>query len=211
MCTGKVQKNGRKMEFNKVTPRFASQEFKPNKPREYRMFLLWRSLPLAMRKGGSQYLEELGIEDEDMHELVNIRTQGQFAHAFGVDQSTISQWKNEPVPLEYQDMDWRVWAKKLASEVLQKLWEGIEEHKDPASIKLYMQLIGEYTETSKVQVDYTTDLFEGMRALVENMNQGTPAAIPATAKQVEPGKRPLKPREKTVAQLLKETRKTDPR
>lgn len=199
------------MEVGKMTIQARFGEFRPTKPREYRLFLLWKSLPLAMKKGGSLYLEELGVEDETLHELVNIKNNTQFAHAFDVDRSTLSTWSNEPVPPEYQDLDWRVWAKKLASEVLQKLWEGIEERKDPASIKLYMQLIGEYTETSKVQVDYTTDLFDGMRQLVESMNQSSPAPIETASKEVRTPKRPLKRGEKTVVELLKETRKTDPR
>ena len=187
-------------------------EFKPNKPREYRMFLLWRSLPLAMRKGGSQYLDEVGIVDEDMHELATTKTKPHFARAFGADNATLSTWDQAPVPMEYQDLDWRTWAKKLASEVLQKLWEGIEERKDPASIKLYMQLIGEYTETSKVQVDYSVDLFDGMKKLVEGLNGDTgPKAIEAQAVEIPSGKRPLKKNEKPLVELLKRTRMTDPR
>jgi hypothetical protein len=191
-------------------------EFKPIKEREYRMYLLWKSLPLAMRRGGSEYLENVGIEDEDMHELVNIRSQTEFSRVFGVDMGTLSDWNRQEPPMEYQEINWRTWAKKLAGEVLQKLWEGIEERKDPASIKLYMQLIGEYTETSKVQVDYTTDLFDGMRQLVQSMNSPEQPAIEAVARPVEPishrskPKRQLKPREKTIPELLRETRMSDP-
>lgn len=192
------------------------QEFKPNKPREYRLFLLWKSLPLEMRKGGSEYLESRGINDPDMHDLASIRTQKQFSHKFKVDMATLSHWNRQPVPAEYQDIDWRVWAKHLASEVLMKLWEGIEERKDPASIKLYMQLIGEYTETSKVQIDGTLDLFEGMRSLVENLNGANePQAIEArtpTLSEIVPeklGKRRLRPREKTVPELLKARRQEE--
>lgn len=187
------------------------KEFKPKREKEYRLYLLWKSLPLAMRKGGEQYLQQLGIDNPDIAELASIRTQTQFGHKYDVDLGTLSIWNRQEVPMEYRDMDWRVWAKHLASEVLMKLWEGIEERKDPASIKLYMQLIGEYQETSKVQVDYTTDLFDGMRTLVENMNKepGQPALEASGVERKRP-KRPLNVNEKTIPELLRKKRKSDP-
>lgn len=182
--------------------------FKPENEYVYRMWLIWRSLPKGMKKGGKKYLERVGIDDDIMMELAPLRTQTAFCHHFEISPNTVADWQRRDIPPEYADLDWRVWAKKFGTQVMEKLWEGIEERKDPQSIKLYMQLIGEYTETSKVQVDYTTDLFDGMRDLVASLGGSVPEPIEVKARVLPTG-RPLRPKEKTVPELLKEIRQRE--
>lgn len=124
-----------------------------------------------MRKLGHKYLDELGIDDEDIRELAGISTQKEFAERYNIRPQTLTVWKRETPPPEYADIDWRIWTRHLTREVVHQLWLGISKRKDPASVKLFMQLAGEYEETTHIKVDGTQELFDGLRQIAEHLNQ----------------------------------------
>lgn len=146
--------------------------FKPDKEREYRLFLIWLSLAPAIKKQGEAYLDGVAIDDENLRELAGIRTQKQFGEKYGISEKTLCDWKQRPIDEEYRELDWRYWVKKHVPYLMQLLIQGAIEHKDVARIKFALESAGEYTQETKVTVDGTQDLFVGVQQLVEKLNNG---------------------------------------
>lgn len=147
-------------------------EFKPLKEKEYRLFLIWQSLPLEIKKGGAEYLENAGIDDEELQELANIKTKLEFSEKYGLNKDTMTKWSREPIPAEYQMIDWRVWASKLTTRVVNLLFQGIEADKDAARIKLWLQAVDGYVEQSSVNNNVSVDTLNNVRSLVDGLNEG---------------------------------------
>lgn len=145
-------------------------DWQPSKEREYRLYLLWRSMPVKMLKLGQSYLKKLGIDDPDIAELVGIKYQQEFAKKFGLSIDTLTDWNQKPTPPEYKDIDWRVWAKQLTRNVIGYLYEGIEREKDAARIKLWLQAVDNYVEETKVTGDASKETLAGIRGIVEALN-----------------------------------------
>ena len=126
-----------------------------------------------MKRLGRTYAEELGIDDEELLELIEIKTQGQFAEKFGISPSTLSEeWNVKKPPVEYEDIDWRTWAKKLTKNVMQCLLDGIVKDQDAPRIKLWLQAVDNFVEESKVTNDIGTETLKNVRSLVESLNHG---------------------------------------
>lgn len=145
-------------------------EWQPIKEREYRLYLLWRSMPVKMLKLGESYLKKIGIEDNDIKELVGIKYNQDFAKKFGLSLDTLTDWHQKPVPPEYKDIDWRIWARQLTANVIGHLYEGIEKEKDAARIKLWLQAVENYVEETKINHDATKETMGNIRAIVEALN-----------------------------------------
>lgn len=134
------------------------------------MFLIWRSLPMEIKKGGRPYLEAAGIDDDDLLALADCKTQSQFAEKFGLSIDTLTDWKNKPVPPEYEAIDWRTWAKQLTTSVVALLFEGIQKDKDAPRIKLWLQAVDGYVEESNINSNVSVETLNGVRNLVDKMN-----------------------------------------
>lgn len=146
-------------------------EFKPTKPKEYRLFLIWKSLPLEFTKAGSSHLLELGIEDEELLELSDIKTQLDFAKKYELSKDTLSIWNSKKPPVEYSDIDWRVWARHLTRRVVSYLFEGIKKDMDANRIKLWMQMVDGFVEESKVTENVSKETLSNVRELVGAVNK----------------------------------------
>lgn len=155
--------------------------FNPYKGQEYRLFLIWRSLPMEIKKGGRPYLEAAGIDDEDLLALSDCQTMTQFSDKFRIDQDTLTAWKNKPVPPEFEAIDWRTWAKQLTTSVVALLFEGIQKDKDAPRIKLWLQAVDGYVEQSNINGNVSVETLNGVRGLVEGLNQKDAATNDASA------------------------------
>lgn len=141
--------------------------FKPKREKEYRLYLIWRSMPvrwLGLKEG---HLKDAGITDEDIILLSKIKTQKRFASKFGLDVTTLVEWNKQPVPTEFQELDWRSWAKYLTPNVIARLYEKIIDKPDPLSIKLWLQAADKFVEEHKVDHQVSTETLEGVRQMVE--------------------------------------------
>ena len=145
--------------------------FNPYKGQEYRLFLIWRSLPMEIKKGGRAYLETAGVDDEDLMALSECKTQSQFAEKFGISIDTLTDWKQKPVPPEFEAIDWRVWAKQLTTSVVALLFEGIQKDKDAARIKLWLQAVDGYVEESSINGNVSVETLNGVRGILDTLNQ----------------------------------------
>jgi hypothetical protein len=125
---------------------------------------------MEIKIGGRPYLEKAGIDDDDLMALADCRTQTQFAEKFGISIDTLTDWKNKPVPPEYEAIDWRTWAKQLTTSVVALLFEGIQKDKDAARIKLWLQAVDGYVEESNINSNVSVETLNGVRNLVDKMN-----------------------------------------
>lgn len=168
----KTATNIKSIDIIKRIPKNSEPEvvFNPYKGQEYRLFLIWRSLPMEIKKGGRPYLEAAGIDDDDLMALAECRTQSQFAEKFGLSIDTLTDWKNKPVPPEFEAIDWRTWAKQLTTSVVALLFEGIQKDKDAARIKLWLQAVDGYVEESNINSNVSVETLNGVRNLVDKMN-----------------------------------------
>lgn len=155
--------------------------FNPYKGQEYRLFLIWRSLPMEIKKGGRPYLEAAGIDDDDLLALSDCKTLGDFAEKFGVSRDTLTDWKQKAVPPEYEAIDWRTWAKQLTTSVVALLFEGIQKDKDAPRIKLWLQAVDGYVEQSNINGNVSVETLNGVRGLVESLNEKDAATNDASA------------------------------
>lgn len=171
------------MDVTKRFPKKSEPEvvFNPYKGQEYRLFLIWRSLPMEIKKGGRPYLEAAGIDDEDLLALSDCRTQSQFAEKFGLSIDTLTDWKRKAVPPEYEAIDWRTWAKQLTTSVVALLFEGIQKDKDAPRIKLWLQAVDGYVEQSNINGNVSVETLNGVRGLVESLNEKDAATHDASA------------------------------
>ena len=168
----KTARNIKSIDIIRRIPKNSESEpvFNPYKGQEYRLFLIWRSLPMEIKIGGRPYLEKAGIDDDDLMALADCRTQTQFAEKFGISIDTLTDWKNKPVPPEYEAIDWRTWAKQLTTSVVALLFEGIQKDKDAARIKLWLQAVDGYVEESNINSNVSVETLNGVRNLVDKMN-----------------------------------------
>ena len=82
-----------------------NRQFKPEKEKEYRLYLIWKSLPSTFKKLGTKYLKELNINDEILEELIDIKTQRDFARKYKLREKTLSDWNTVIPPDEYKELD----------------------------------------------------------------------------------------------------------
>lgn len=131
---------------------------------------------MEIKKGGRAYLENAGIDDEDLMALADCKTMSEFSEKFGISKDTLTLWKQRAVPAEYEHIDWRVWAKQLTTSVVALLFEGIQKDKDAARIKLWLQAVDGYVEEQNINGNVSTETLNGVRTLVDAMNQAEVAS-----------------------------------
>ncbi len=146
-------------------------EFKPDKEKEYELFLVWRTMSRPMKELGEQYLDQIGVNDEQIRELAGIKNQKEFAERYNVTPNTLANWKKEPVPQRYADISPKKWLKETVPEIYRLMFTGFTDRKDPATGKLLLESAGEYIQKSEVAVSGTQELFDKVQALLEATKQ----------------------------------------
>ena len=135
----------------------------PVKKYEYDVYCLWRGIPSFFRrpptdKRGNtptprEFAEAMGIEDELMLELVEIKTHTQFAERFNVHIDTLTDWKNSVKAQNSMDEAVR-WAKDLSKNVLFSLYNTAIRKGNMLEVKLWFQLVEKWSEKQTVEHDY---------------------------------------------------------
>lgn len=152
-----------------VKKRESTPVFNPYKGQEYRLFLIWRSLPVTLRGISSEQAEERGVKDPEIMELIQLKTQGDFADRFQISMNTLTEWKRQPVPDEYLMIDWRYWAREFTPEVVHHLLEGIREKKKADAIKLWFQTVDGFIEETAV-TNKADAALEAVNELIDSVN-----------------------------------------
>lgn len=145
--------------------------FKPRDEHKYRMYLIWKNMPVKWLGMARQHLQNMGIQDEEILELSDIETQKDFAEKFEMNETTLVIWNKKKPPAEFQDIDWRKWAVGLTKNVVSTLYDKIEEEGDAARVKLWLQAVDGYVEEQNINHDITAETLVSVRELVEGMNE----------------------------------------
>lgn len=123
------------------------RDFNADKDREYRMYLIWRSLPRDIDR---DLFDKLGVTDNTILELSDLRNQKELAEYLGVRPTTITDWNKRDVPVEYKELDWRYWAKKATPSVVSALLRNARKHGDAARVQTWMKYVEGIDDKSTV-------------------------------------------------------------
>lgn len=143
-----------------------TENWTPTKPKEYKIYQLWRNLPPILR---DPKIWEGEANNEILLELSHIKNHKQFSEKFGVHIDTLTDWKQRPVPPEYQT-DYKDWAKELNANVMAILYKYIREEGDAARIKLWLQTNDQLVE--KHEHNIGAELLQNIRAIAEKNAHG---------------------------------------
>lgn len=124
--------------------------FNPDKEQEFRLYVIWKSLPRDIDK---TLFGKLGVTDDLILELSDIKTQKQFSQKYKVDVNTLSDWNKEIIAgnlaPELKELDWRYWAKQTTPVVASAVLRRIRKLGDPAAATWWMKHIEGYEEKSR--------------------------------------------------------------
>lgn len=135
----------------------------PQKEKEYQAYCLWRSVPFFFRNPpkdkvtgltptSRDFALAMGIEDDTMLDLVEIKTQGQFGERYNVDINTLTRW-NKTASAQNGLEEARKWATNLTKNVLFSLYNNAIRKGLAPETKLWLQVVEGWQE--KQQVDHT--------------------------------------------------------
>lgn len=136
----------------------------PIKKYEYDVYCLWRSIPAFFRfppidkktktrATPREFAMAMGIEDEQMLDLVDITTQKEFGARFNVDEGTLCDWNKTAGAQNGMDEAMR-WAKNLSKNVLFSLYNNAIRKGNMLEVKLWFQLVEKWSEKQTVEHDY---------------------------------------------------------
>lgn len=129
------------------------QESPLRNPDIYEKYKLWKSLP-TMWKGMDRgaLTEKFGIEEESMLELLECKTQGQFADKYGVDITTTTDWNHrmEDEGIDYLE-DIKKWANKLTKNVTLAHYNKLIRKFDPVSADIWYKVVSDFNEKKQIQ------------------------------------------------------------
>lgn len=146
-------------------------EFQPDKPREYRLFLVWLNMSRPMKELGIPYLDQEGIYNPEIRELAGIKNLTELSNYLHVAPNTLTDWKRRPVPEEYADISWRNWLAELRPMIVSHVQQGLAKRKDPASAKFLLELDGSYTPKQEVQISGSQELFDNVKKLLDHVKE----------------------------------------
>jgi len=114
---------------------------------EFKTYILWKSLPALLKGKPMIELEKLGIKDEIVLELLNLKTQTEFAEKYNIkDLGTLSDWNKKIEEEELLKNSIKFWAKKLTPNVIAGFYKKAVSEGDAARVKLWHQLIEDWEE-----------------------------------------------------------------
>ncbi|NLZ96512.1 MAG: hypothetical protein GX926_00725 [Candidatus Magasanikbacteria bacterium] len=99
---------------------------------EYHKFILWIALPKELRKPN---------------------TQVELSKHFGVGQDTLSEWKKRTGFWEEVARQRKEWSKEKTSDIIYALYKRIIETGNAAEVKLWFQLIENWSERFRTSIE----------------------------------------------------------
>lgn len=129
-----------------------------NKKTEYAAYILWNALPPMMRHpkpvngvkmSVREFAEHMSIHDEEIIDLLEIKTKTAFAERFNVERGTLCDW-DKLIAQRDQLSDIRLWAGKLARNVTLATYNHAIRKGNPGTLKLFYQVINSWVEKTEV-------------------------------------------------------------
>jgi hypothetical protein len=117
------------------------QRGKVYKTQDFSSYVLWKSLPSFLRGQPRAVLEKFGISDEAMLQLLEIKTQTEFARRFGVkDLGTLTDW-NKRIEKEGLLSSINSWARNLTPNVVFALYKNVSKNGRAHEVRAWFELI----------------------------------------------------------------------
>lgn len=140
------------------------RDITPVKAYEYEMYCLWKSIPSLLRNppvdratkmkpSNRDFAIGMGIEDEAMLDLIEIRTQTQFSEKFDVDINTLTLWNNTR-GVNNGLNEARSWATNLTKNVVLSLYNNAIRKGMAPEVKLWLQVVENWKEKEEVEHKY---------------------------------------------------------
>jgi len=143
-------------------------DFAPYKEKAFEAFILWLSLPSVLKRPPakasiSEFATSMGIDDEEVLGLIEIKTQKQFAERYEVNEDTLTAWKRTGQAQQAIE-DLQRWARPLTKNVLFGLYNQCIRGGQPQHYKLWYQIVAGWSE--KLTLMQSQRRIKSMRVLV---------------------------------------------
>lgn len=161
----KLQKASKKKDSKK------SDKNGKHPPKEvFEAYKIWKSLPPIWRGLSEREItEKLGFEAGIFTELMQIKTQSEFAKKFDTTVETTSAWnkKLEVEGNEYLD-EARKWAQSLTKNVIASHYNKILRKFDPISGELWYKVVDGWNEKKELELSGKLSLVDLSRKLADD-------------------------------------------
>lgn len=138
------------------------EETEWQKPREFEAYALWLNIPALMKSPPPQkngvspdpksFAIGIGIEDETVLELVQLRTGQDFAKKYGVHINTLTRWKKDLKARGIIGLNKvREWAEDMTGNIVMSMYNHVMKKGNPHLFKLWFQTINGWNEKTKVE------------------------------------------------------------
>jgi len=128
----------------------------------FQIYKVWRSIPYLMKNPPRQnngnilsardFATAMGIEEENLLELIEIKDSKSFAIKYNVHVNTLTKWTKYIKKNGYNNLSvMREWALELSNNLLMSLYNHAMKKGNPLTIKLWFQLVNEWKEQQKVE------------------------------------------------------------
>lgn len=121
---------------------------------------VWLSIPAIFLGAPEQVIAKLGIEEQDVIEIMKIGTQRQFAETVGVIEPQISEWKKELTKDHDSFVETKAFMKRLTKNVLGSLYRAALSEGDAPRAKLWMQIVESWRE--QMGIEHSGDVGGGL-------------------------------------------------
>ena len=112
--------------------------------KEFEIYAVWKQLPPMLKGTSPRDLEEkYFMDDEELIQLLQIRTQRAFADHYGLNEATVSRWNSKLADRD-NFADIRAWSNKLMKNVVMSTYRAamLKDPKANSDRKLFLQFGG---------------------------------------------------------------------
>jgi hypothetical protein len=111
---------------------------------DFATYVTWKSLPTFLRGQPEAVLRKMGIDDELAINLLQLKTQKDFATRFEVkDLGTLTDW-NKRIEVDGLLEHTNTWARKLTPNVVLALYKNATKNGKAKEVKTWFELIENY-------------------------------------------------------------------
>ena len=138
------------------------------KKAEFETYIIWKSLPALLRGCDKGKLMKLGVEDEMSLEMLEIKTQTEFAEKYGLKRTTCSEWKKKLAGKKIVFGSIEKWAKMITPNVIMALAKtAIRTGKAP-EVMAWMRIVEGFEGKSEAEVN------DDLKKILEKVNKMLP-------------------------------------
>lgn len=108
---------------------------------DFESYVLWKALPSFLRGQPREVLEKFGINEDIVIDLLEIRTQTEFAKKFDIkDLATLTDW-NKKLENEKVIPQIHKWARKLTPNVIFALYRTATKQGKASEVKAWLEIV----------------------------------------------------------------------